>query len=284
MEWEAGTERQTVELRSLAAKLSEAEQRERQRLAKILHDDVQQTLLAARIKLGRIFQRPLQTDEAQRLERVSELLTEALSRTRALAVELQPPVLRYGNLVDALQWLARRNFDQHGLAVALEVTGSPIPVDEPTRIVLFETVRELLLNVVKHAGVQEAQVRVSYEPTRVTLCVEDYGMGIFRRSSRSSQSGRRSRVDQLQGTCSGLGGSFSLRSTPGSGTCCAVRLRLNSSCSVLRGRQVAAHSPSQKVLASLLLGHQVFEVAEEAFPGAAACWFARWDFPCDGPK
>ena len=143
--------RRADQLRVLAAELTLAEQHERRRLARVLHDHLQQMLVAARMMLPRLRHRP---DEETRLEiigKIDDLLEQCLAESRSLTVELSPPILSEGGLKAAIPWLAHRMEEMHGLVVKARVDPEAEPRDESIRVLLFQAARELLLNVVKHA-------------------------------------------------------------------------------------------------------------------------------------
>lgn len=167
-------EGQARQLRRLAAELTRAEQKERRRLATMLHDHLQQLLAAAQFHLQLVEAAAPSTPSTGR---VRELLQQALDVSRSLTAQLSPPVLHDGGLAPALEWLARWMEEHHGLSVALDLDPAAEPEDEHVRVVLFEAAREVLFNVVKHAGVREASVSLHAESITTVLTVEDRGVG-----------------------------------------------------------------------------------------------------------
>ncbi len=167
---------QSTQLRALASELTLAEQRERLRMAEVLHGDLQQLLVGARLRL-----RPFEqaTDPALREagREVSDLLQQALQCSRSLIEELHPPYLRQGDLVAALEWLARWMERRHRFAVVLRSDGTLQAQRPETAILLFESIRELLLNAVKHANVQTADVEVRQREGQIRIIVSDAGAG-----------------------------------------------------------------------------------------------------------
>jgi len=164
------------QLRALAAALTMAEQRERQRLAQLLHDGLQQLLVAAKFRLGALERLP---DQAVRdaAHEVGVLVSESIVSSRSLTYELSPPVLRQGGLVPALTWLVRWMEGTHGLEVRLKTVPDIPPIGEEVAILLFLATRELLFNVVKHAQVKVASVEVSSRATELRVLVADEGSG-----------------------------------------------------------------------------------------------------------
>ena len=97
-------EKQAVQLERLASQLTLSEQRERQRIADVLHDDLQQLLIAAKMRCQNIFPR-LREDVQHAAEEILELFNQSIQTTRSLTAEISPPALQYGNFYDALEWL-----------------------------------------------------------------------------------------------------------------------------------------------------------------------------------
>ncbi len=170
-------ERRTDDLRRLAAKLTEAEHRERKRLSKVLHDDLQQLILAVKLRLRVLASRGDPSQIEKGVTEIEELLTECLAVSRDLTSQLSPPVLQYGSLPEILQWLGEWFSEKQGLAVDVEIRGDVQPAPEHLRLFLFDAVRELLLNVVKHSRQLEARIRLEVGDEDVYIDVEDGGEG-----------------------------------------------------------------------------------------------------------
>lgn len=171
-------EERAEQLRQLALDLTATEARERRRIAQLLHDGVQQTISAAKMRAGMMrlaAQLPAVSAAAGEVE---QLLDRTLSATRTLAIELHPPVLHEVGLAAGLRWLAAECRQKHDLAVALDLPEEEPVLQEQTRIVLFDAARELLFNVVKHAGVREAELALALTADgRVRVAVDDHGRG-----------------------------------------------------------------------------------------------------------
>jgi signal transduction histidine kinase len=207
-------------LRLLSAELSLAEERERRRIADILHEDLQQLLMAARMQLA-VLRR---TREPGRREAIACEIAEVLERssnlTRSLTVELAPPVLHERGLAAALEWLAaetRKNYD-------VEVTVAADPLANPeasdVRIFLFRAVRELLLNSVKHAAGSAVHIALQrVQPGKVRIIVADSGPG-FDPTSLDAKltSSQKFGLFSIRERVCGLGGQFNLESSPNHGT------------------------------------------------------------------
>ncbi|NLE39589.1 MAG: hypothetical protein GX621_16340, partial [Pirellulaceae bacterium] len=161
-------------LRRMTAELSRAEHHERNRLATILHDDLQQLLLAARMRLAGIIDGP---ESARRgdVQTVDGLLDECMRASRDLTMELSPPILRRGTLGEVVEWVGEWFGEKHGLSVVVESAEAIPPVREHVQVFLFHAIRELLMNTVKHSGAMEARIVLALEDGCVRIQVEDQG-------------------------------------------------------------------------------------------------------------
>lgn len=169
--------KQADRLRALASQLSQTEQRERKRLSKILHDHIQQLIVAARMQMAWMKGDPDPRRQST-MQAVDAILKEALDASRSLTVDLSPPVLQEAGLIGGLSWLAARMHDKNHFTVHLSVENNAEPATEEIRFLLFECVRELLFNAIKHAGVVEAHVTLRRSRQgQIQLIVSDAGKG-----------------------------------------------------------------------------------------------------------
>lgn len=208
------------QLRALASELSRAEQRERRRLAVLLHDHIQQLLAAARMQVGWMT-RGSDPDQSRMIaRRVRAILQEAIDACRSLSLDLSPPILHEAGLGGGLKWLASRMRRQHQFAVRVRTEEEAEPETEELRFLLFECARELLFNAVKHAGVSEAEVVVMRTEDRsIRLVVRDEGGGfaaeaLKERQLRESSFG----LFSIEQRLAHIGGSMDIESAPGQGT------------------------------------------------------------------
>lgn len=213
-------ERRAAQLRALHAKLTQAEQRERRRLAEVLHDHLQQVLAAARLRVDLLLQHAAEESLRQSLREIRELLRESIQASRSLTVELSPPILYELGLAAALNWLAQWMKEKHGLTVTMDLDVRAEPTAEDVKVLLFQAVRELLFNVVKHARVSEARIRlVPGEGNCTVLAVHDAGAG-FHPDSREA-SGIRTEgfgLFSIRERLEWIGGRMEIQSAPGQGT------------------------------------------------------------------
>ncbi len=174
----AELEHRARQLQRLTLELSEAEDQERRRLAEILHDDLQQLLAAAKFHLGLLKSQVKQDPSQQALAgQIEQMLKEAIEKSRSLSHELSPAVLHGGDFAGALRWLAEQVQAKHGLVVHVQAAGTIDVRSDALRSFLYKAALETLFNVVKHAGVKNAYVRVRRLGRYVGLSVLDRGRG-----------------------------------------------------------------------------------------------------------
>ncbi len=220
--------KRTEQVRELSGALTRAEQQERRRVARLLHDDLQQTLYAVQMKVDDIRRDVADVGREGLLEDVEKAdgwIARAIDVTRRLTVDLSPPVLRSDELTETLGWLASRMQDLHGLTVDVEAVSAYRMPDEDLRVLLFQILRELLFNVVKHADTLHARITLAEVDERIRIEVVDEGCGFSPEEAASTAEketgfGLFSIRERLQL----LGGSMDIDARPGAGT--RVRLDL----------------------------------------------------------
>ncbi len=216
-------EQQSLQLRNLAAELTQAEERERKRLAEAIHDELQQLLVAAKFCADTLeggIQNAALKESAQQL---NHLLGEAIESSRSLTFELSPPVLHNAGLAKALNYLGRRMEAKHGLVVNVRADESAEPELEELKILLFQSTRELLFNVVKHANVRTADVEMRrFEDNFVRITVSDSGTGFDPEKSGSEISQSGFGLFSIRGRLALIGGNLQVKSAPGAGSRCIM--------------------------------------------------------------
>ena len=217
-----------VRLRALTTELNLAEQRERKRLAAELHDHLQQMLVLGKLKLGQGMRLPQAAPRAvDIMKQTDDVLSEALQYTRTLVAELSPPVLHEHGLAAGLLWLATQ-MKRHDLTVAVRVPETQISLPEDQAVLLFQSVRELLINASKHAHSHEANVKLELTDGNLRISVEDNGVGFDAAvppgdapsGALSSKFGLFSIRERMKA----LGGTLEIRSSQGQGTTAMLSL------------------------------------------------------------
>ena len=217
----------TQEIRELSSELTLAEQRERDRLSRILHDELQQDLTALQMRAKALEADTSSEEYTTVLKEMQETLDSTLERTRSLTAELSPPVLDSTAFEEIMQWLASHVEDAYGLDVETEVVGEPRISREDLRMLLFRLVRELLFNVVKHAGVDEAHLRSRLrEDGHLVVEVIDEGDGFDPKSSGPKET-EGSGLYRVHNRLEMFDGRLELDSIPGDGTRAALVLPLD---------------------------------------------------------
>lgn len=275
------------QLRGMATDLTVAEQRERKKLATELHEDLAERLMLARLKLGQIHQRAMLDAVSEQLLREADtVLTRSLAYTRTLVADLSPMVLQDLGLSAAVRWLAER-MEQHGLAVTVRTTlPEQLVLPEPHIAFLFQSIRELLTNTLKHAKCRGASVLMTMPPGYVQIEVSDEGVGFG--SEPTDSSGRPSRFGlfTIRERIRAFGGTFEIDSRLEQGTKAILKLAVGPMAmeadpasspgsrtfrgGIIRVLLVDDHAMVRQGLRSVLDAYADMKVVGEAADGEAA--------------
>jgi len=169
-------ELRTRQLQTLTLQLTHAEHSERRRIARFIHDQLQQLLVTAKLQTGMLAGADPESIK-ERAQRMRELLDTALERSRDLSHELCPPVLYDYGLAEAVEWLAEQYREDQLMDVDVRVEPDFRATHEDLQVFLFQAVRELLLNALKHAGATRTTVALAGTEEQIVLTVEDDGVG-----------------------------------------------------------------------------------------------------------
>lgn len=205
-------ESRASQLQSISMELIESEERERRRLSELLHDDLQQLLSAALLQLNA-------DPAAHDLAYARQLLAESISTARNLSHELSPAVLHNSDLNTGLHWLARQMEEKFGLTVQLDVELKRHFDYSPIQVFLFRSARELLFNVVKHAGVKNAQLVLRSTGDGIVLTVKDRGRGFDPGIMDGSPQKAGLGLLSIRERARYIGGRLSVESASGRGSC-----------------------------------------------------------------
>jgi len=216
-ELECRVKKRTAKLRELAQEITRVEQKERRRIADVLHEDVQQVLVGVRFKLEHLREGEGPSEKGQALDWVLHHLKIAHEMIRSLTVRLRPQVLYDLGLKAAVEWLAGEMKDKFDLRV--EVEGDEPSLTTPSEEIkafAFSAVSELLMNVVKHAAVKRARVELAMRSDGVlAVTVSDQGVGFNctcpPKACTFGLFGMRERAETF-------GGQLKVSSAPGCGT------------------------------------------------------------------
>ncbi len=208
------------QLKSLASELSLTEERERRRIATELHDRISQFLVISKVKLETLRKSASSADIVKALSEVCESIDQTIQNTRSLTFDLSSPILyELGFEAAVAEWLDEHVYKKHGIAAEFLDDGQPKPLDDDIRVFLFRDVRELLINVVKHAHARKVKVSSRKVGSEIHVSVEDDGTGfnVSEITSIATKTGGfglfsiRERLEQL-------GGRLKIESEAGRGT------------------------------------------------------------------
>lgn len=234
-------------LRQLASELTIAEQRERRRIATDLHDYLAQLLVCARLKVSQSRVRFEDPEVEGWLGESDDILQQALTYTRSLVAQLTPMALHEFGLAAALKWLADQMRQQYQLSVQVEVqAGTSVTLPEDQSVLIFQSIRELLINVAKHARVDQAVVRMEQREGRLVISVADDGLGADQGTSAPQTLSSKFGLFSIGERMRALGGTFEFKSTPGKGTRATLSLPLPAAAG---GPSAAVAEPQSQSLA-----------------------------------
>jgi PAS domain S-box-containing protein len=207
------------QLRSLASQLSLAEEQLRRRIATELHDHISQNLAISKMKLDSLMDSAAGSEQDKTLREIADTLAQTIETTRSLTFEISPPVLYELGFVAAVNWLARQTKRRFGLDVRFADDGKSKKLDADVRVLLFQAVRELLVNIVKHAEANKAYISIKKVRDNVRIIVEDDGVGFDASAIGANDYTKggfglfniRERIDLV-------GGKVEIQSSPGNGT------------------------------------------------------------------
>lgn len=208
------------QLQSLASALTNAEEKERRRIAMELHDTIGQNLALSKIRLVMLSQTSNDEKVATEVSKILEALDQSIQMTRNLTFEMGTPILYRLGFEPSVNWLAEKLFEEHGLEVVYRNYGLPHDMEDELKAFLFRALRELLMNVVKHAQTSEVKVSTSFSDQRILrLTVTDHGKG-FDSESQSFKNWKDTPFGlfSLKERLKSLGGHIDIYSKIGQGT------------------------------------------------------------------
>jgi signal transduction histidine kinase len=209
-------------LRALSSELVMIEERERRRLALDLHDRIGQALAVLRMQIELLLNQPVTIPE--NAEKIRTLIEQIIHDSRSLTFELSPPVLYELGLGAAIEWLADDIMQHNDIHIEVE-DRLEVFFEDSVRAMLFRSIRELLYNVVKHAGAEHVWVRLYQTGGKIRLVVEDNGKGFnWEKHGRDLKNNTGFGLFSIQERSRQLGGDFDIRSREKGG--CVVTLSL----------------------------------------------------------
>lgn len=209
-----------AELDALSLQLSAVEEKERARLAEVLHDTIVQTLALVKMQLDRA---GLEWPEA-RLHEIARLVEKSISEARTLMYDISPSVILDLGLIDALEWFVESMRKKHGLDIDLIADDGVEVKGDDVKLILFNAVRELIMNAAKHAHASQLTITLARGEGDILISVEDDGRG-FDPSQAQPQSGEMIHFGLLniRHRIGHIGGSVEITSALGKGTTVTLR-------------------------------------------------------------
>jgi signal transduction histidine kinase len=200
----------------------EAQELERRRLARELHDQTGQELTSVLLGLKAVEDAPDADTRRQALENVRGQVLETLRDVRRLAVELRPKALDDFGLVPAVERLAQGFIDQTGLTLDVEAQLSAVRFPTEVETALYRMVQEALTNVVKHAQARHVSIVLTRGRGAITALIEDDGRGFDVGTAREGMG-----LDGMRERLGLIGGRLTIESRPGGGTTLIAKVPLS---------------------------------------------------------
>ena len=206
-------------LQALASKLILTEESEKQKLAMLLHESIGQDLSQCKKKLASLQSKILPNNFKEISADIEEMIHRSINQTRAIQFELSPPVLHGLELGDALEYLSEEMEKKFGLMIDFADDNRPKPLDSNAKIFLYRAVRELLLNIVKHAHTKKGRVSLRRNVDQIHIFVADEGIGFDSdKFSPTAENLKEFGLFNIRELLKNIGGSSEIVSNPGRGT------------------------------------------------------------------
>ena len=172
-------EERSSQLRGISSRAIRAQEEERKRIARTLHDDTGQMLSVLIVNLERLETQlsPAEIDLKTRLSGIRELASNALLQLRTIIYDLRPVILDDLGLVPAIRWYARKHLEEAGVRVKVEVFMDDPSLPAQVSVTLFRIAQEAINNILRHAEAKSAEIRLQKQEACVCLEIEDDGCG-----------------------------------------------------------------------------------------------------------
>jgi len=208
-----------AQLRELSAQISLSEEKQRRSIAKGLHDQAGQSLVLVRFWLNEIADCTSLRHKNEKIEDVLEIVDQTMNQIRELTFDLSPPELYQFGIEIALESLCERKSKSYNISIKFSYDEKPIPLDESDCILVYQSARELVFNVIKHASATKIHVSVKRNNDKVEVAIEDNGIGLDTDQLYSSKSINKGfGLFSIQERMHHRGGSFSIESNTDKGT------------------------------------------------------------------
>ncbi len=220
-------ERYCTQLRALTSQVISAEMHERQRLATVLHDNIEQLLAVARLRVDMLVAEAPTAQLASNWHEMGALLQQIIAESRTMTFELFPPPLYESGIADGMRWLTRALSESTGIHMTLTTDVDFDHQHVTIRDFVYWSARELLLNVVKHSQARHAQVTLQQQDDHLIITVKDDGCGFVppTRAVHSTSAGIG--LFSISERLKLLGGSCTIDSAPGQGACITLSVAID---------------------------------------------------------
>jgi PAS domain S-box-containing protein len=206
------------ELRRLASELVLTEERERKRIAGILHDDIAQILAAVRLRLDMLQPIPPDPEHKQIMAETKALLLQSLQETRALMTDIGNPLLFDMGLKAACEALTGRLMERYPVRIDCDIPDPFKSPDVDVKAILYQVIRELLSNVVKHSRARNARVMIEADSVQYRVKITDDGTGFDPLMLGAPTLEGGFGLFSIRERLMAMGGSLRIDSAPGTGT------------------------------------------------------------------
>jgi signal transduction histidine kinase len=205
-------------LRSLTAELVLVEEDERRKIAEALHDSIGPLLAFSERELGNL-QRFAPKEIALSLDEVKHHINDAVKQTRSLTFDLSPSSLYDLGFETAIEELAEQFAQERKLKFAFQNSDEPKPLTEESKVLLYRSVRELLVNIAKHADAKTVSVNLATLDSDIEITIKDNGKGFdIKKLDAKSAKSRGFGLFSIRERLTHIGGRFDIESKKGKGT------------------------------------------------------------------
>ncbi|MEW5718364.1 MAG: cache domain-containing protein [Chloroflexota bacterium] len=205
--------------RELLNRVFSAQEEERKRISRDLHDETCQVLTGLAYALDDTAEALPSSDLKPNLERMHELVNTALEEIHRIILDLRPTMLDHLGLVPALRWYAETRFDGLGIRFALREQGEPRRLPSPIETALFRVSQEAINNIARHSRATRADFTLEFAPDQIQVWIQDNGKGFDPAAVLSATDHQRGLgLLGMEERMSAVGGRVTIHSTPGDGT------------------------------------------------------------------
>ncbi len=213
----------------LVAKLIFAQEEERQRIARELHDETSQALANLIVTLGMASRLTKDEEVRQRLDQVKQLAVETLEGVKRIVLDLRPRLLDDYGLLPAIRWYAEERLQQAGIDVTIDVQGNEVRLPSHIEIGIFRVIQEAVNNIARHSHATQAAIRILWQPNTLRVEIEDNGRGFDVQETMNYVKRERGLgILGMQERIALAGGTLTIDSTPGMGTRITFEIPLSS--------------------------------------------------------